>query len=129
MKLEPRYIVLKLKDIAAAGVTADEIAAFNVVCDKVSAWRTGAGKGLLECLVVEKDWPEYQPTLAALSDRVDGKEPAKRQGKPETGSDTADTWRNRYMETAGKLDAAVEGLQPAKRMMQAAQLRRKEGAK
>ena len=78
MKLEPRYIVLKLKDIAAAGVTADEIAAFNVVCDKVSAWRTGAGKGLLECLVVEKDWPEYQPTLAALSDRVDGKEPAER---------------------------------------------------
>lgn len=43
MKLENRYEVKKLK--------------------------TGE---LVDCLVIEKDWPEYEPTLALLSSRVDG---------------------------------------------------------
>ena len=50
MNLEPRYVVLKLKDMEAAGVTADEIAAFNAVRDKVSASRISSGKGLLASL-------------------------------------------------------------------------------
>lgn len=97
MNLEARYVVLKLKDMDAAGVTADEIAAFNSVCDKVSASRIGAAKGLLECLVIEKDWPEYQPTLAALSARVDGRMPADVQLDVDTSSDAASYWRDRYM--------------------------------
>jgi hypothetical protein len=80
MKLEPRYVVLKLKDMKAAGVTMAETTSFNVVCDKVTMHRLGAGKGMLECLVIEKDWPEYEPTLAMLEARVDGHyAPANRQ--------------------------------------------------
>lgn len=43
MKLEHRYDVIKLK----------------------------TGKPV-DCLVIEKDWPEYEPTLKMLADRVDG---------------------------------------------------------
>ena len=44
MEREQRYIVLKLKDIDAAGLTETELSAFNQVCDKVSATREAAGK-------------------------------------------------------------------------------------
>ena len=104
MKLEPRYVVVKLKDMEVAGVTSDELAAFNAVCDKVSASRIGAGKGLLEVLVIEKDWPEYRPTVAALSARVDGEKPA-------VGLPDESYWRDRYMQAAGKLDAAHDSMQ------------------
>lgn len=140
MNLEPRYVVLKLKDMEAAGVTADEIAAFNAVRDKVSASRISSGKGLLECLVIEKDWPEYRPTLDALSARVDGVpcapapeaagddgcwrdrymrdvEGLNSEGDPIGGEPPvglrrmADAWRARYMRISGEFDAMKENIQ------------------
>ena len=66
---EPRYIVLKVKDILAAGCTQAEIEDFNKVCDKVNLHRNTAGKPPLECVVVEKDWPEYEATWAAIEAR------------------------------------------------------------
>lgn len=70
-KREPRYVILKVKDIQAAGITGAEIAAFNAVCDKVSMSRIQRAKGLLECVVVEKDWPEFEPTWAAIKARME----------------------------------------------------------
>lgn len=67
---EPRYVVLKVTDIQAAALTAEETAAFNVVCDKVSMSRSQRAKGLLECVVVERDWPEFSPTWTAIECRV-----------------------------------------------------------
>ena len=73
MEREQRYIVLKLKDIDAAGLTETELSAFNQVCDKVSATREAAGKQPLYCAVVEADWPEYETVWAMIASRVDGK--------------------------------------------------------
>jgi hypothetical protein len=57
---EPRYVVLKLKDFDAAGVTPAERKAFNAVCDKINSYRIGAGKGLLYCVVIESNWKCYE---------------------------------------------------------------------
>lgn len=78
-KREQRYIVLKVTDILAARLTYEEIAAFNAVCDKVSISRVERAKGLLECVVVEKDWPEYETTWAAIAKRCASSEP---KGEP-----------------------------------------------
>ena len=73
-KREQRYVVVKTKDIDEAGCTQVERDAFNILCDKVAAHRISAGKGLLECVVVEKTWPEYEPAWAAIQRRVEGLE-------------------------------------------------------
>lgn len=72
MQLENRYIVLKLKDVKA--LPAYGLNQLDVVCHEVDAVRGKRGTEPLECLVIEKDWPEYEPALAMLSARVDGTE-------------------------------------------------------
>jgi len=69
-KLESRYIVLKLKD--ADRLSRRDQATLERICAKVRDIRTarGAMRDCM-CLVVEKDWPEYEPTLAAILARVD----------------------------------------------------------
>lgn len=69
---ERRYIVLKLTDVAAANLSPGETAFFNDMCDKISRARISQGKGLLECVVVEKDWPEYGSTWKAIENRMAG---------------------------------------------------------
>ena len=44
---------------------------------KVNRLRARAGKQQLRCVVVEHDWPEYEPTWAAIERRVDGGPNAK----------------------------------------------------
>lgn len=68
---EQRYVVLKITDIAAIGLSTVELAIFNATCDKVSRARIRRGKGPLECVVVERDWPEYEPTWQAIKQRMD----------------------------------------------------------
>jgi hypothetical protein len=63
---EQRYIVVKIKDLASADCTPEELDAFRVVCGKVIAHRIKSGKDPLECVVVEKDWKCYEPTWAAV---------------------------------------------------------------
>jgi hypothetical protein len=74
-KRERRYVVVKISDINAAGCTQQERDAFNALCDKVALYRNGAGKGPLECVVVESDWPEYEPTWEAIQRRMEGRQP------------------------------------------------------
>lgn len=76
---EQRYVVLKGTDIQAACLTDEEIAAFNAVCDKVGRSRNERAKGPLECVVVERDWPEYEPTWAAIAKRCT---PPEQEGEP-----------------------------------------------
>ncbi|MBV8248471.1 MAG: hypothetical protein JO200_08460 [Comamonas sp.] len=68
--LEPRYFVWKCSDMVAAGLTDQELDQLNAICAKVDAARAAAGKPDLECVVVEKDWPEYEPALKAIQQRV-----------------------------------------------------------
>lgn len=70
---EKRYIVVKISDLADARLTDEQIDAFNDVCDQVSRSRVANSKPPLQCVVVESDWPEYEPTWAAIEGRVTGR--------------------------------------------------------
>lgn len=75
MKLEQRYIILKQTDLDRAPLTEHMREMLEVICANVTIARIDAGKPMrLEAVVIEKDWPEYEPTFALLSARVDGQE-------------------------------------------------------
>lgn len=69
-KREKRYVVLKISDIRSAGLSEGEISRLNRVCDSVERSRAHRGKPPLNCVVVESDWPEYEPTWDAIKRRV-----------------------------------------------------------
>lgn len=87
MELQERYIVIKYKDLCRPAtsdhhssggelyikdaLTEREIAILFNLCKKITKSRLKRGKKEIEALVIEKDWPEYKPTLALLSARVD----------------------------------------------------------
>lgn len=71
MEREQRYIVLKLKDMEEASFPLGHIDAFNEICDAVNTTRIRRGAGLLECVVVEQDWPEYETVWRMIEARVD----------------------------------------------------------
>lgn len=77
MKREIRYMVLKLKD-AVAALTYDECKALDAMHAKIEAHRKARGAKMLKCVVVESDWPEYEPTWAAIAARMDGQPNAER---------------------------------------------------
>jgi hypothetical protein len=77
MKREQRYIVLKLKDLANV-LTREETKTLTALCNKVTEHRLLRGARLLTCVVVEDDWPEYEPTWAALERRMDSITQGKR---------------------------------------------------
>ncbi len=68
---ENRYIVFKKKDVQAA-LSRDESATLRRLVQKVDRHRLDNGKVPLVCVVVESDWPEYEPTWQAIERRVDG---------------------------------------------------------
>lgn len=69
MILEDRYTVIKHTDREGALTSAEEAALYRM-CTKVQAYRAKVGKPPLQGLFVKKDWPEYEPTLAAIASRV-----------------------------------------------------------
>lgn len=69
MKRENRYLVLKRTDMAAA-LSEREINRLNQLGAKVAGGRRKARKKPFMCVVVESDWPEYEPTWKAIEDRV-----------------------------------------------------------
>ena len=68
-KREFRYLVLKFKD-ANEHLSETEKRQLALLAGKVDAGRAEAGKMPLECVVVESDWPEYEPTWAAIEARM-----------------------------------------------------------
>ena len=72
---EERYIVFKLSDVEEHFTPGErqQLARLAVV---QRAGRSEAGKPLLRCVVVEKDWPEYEPTWKAIEARMTGAQPA-----------------------------------------------------
>lgn len=68
-ELERRYVVFKLKDIEPLPQRVKD--ALFVVESAVQQARHERGADPdMPCLVVEKDWPEYAPTLAAILARA-----------------------------------------------------------
>lgn len=70
MKLEQRYIVLKGKDVEKY-LQNNQKDTLVDICAVISMERAAAGRNVMEAIVIEKDWPEYKPTLKLLSERVD----------------------------------------------------------
>ena len=67
-KREERYIVFKMSDLGNS-LKGDEI---RRLAREYAEQRRLKGKDPLECVVVESDWPEYEPTWRAIEVRVTG---------------------------------------------------------
>ena len=69
---EERYVVFKVSDLGNS-LKGDEI---RRLAREYAEQRRLKGKEPLECVVVEKDWPEYEPTWKAIEARMTGAQPA-----------------------------------------------------
>lgn len=70
MNLENRYLVIKRADIEKyLGFGAQEMLAG--VANTIEDARQADKRSPLECVVIESDWPEYEPTISALETRID----------------------------------------------------------
>ena len=68
---EERYLVFKISDVIEH-LTTTEALQLARLYEIQRVGRKEAGKSELECVVVEKDWPEYEPTWKAIEARVSG---------------------------------------------------------
>lgn len=66
--LEPRYLVFKRKDVR--DLPAQDQVTLERIAMTLHQRRGDEGRVALECLVIEKDWPEYNPALLMLTRRV-----------------------------------------------------------
>lgn len=66
---EHRYLVIKVKD-AREYLDAQDQHLLDEISDRIDLGRIRAGKEPLEYVVVERDWPEYEPTWAAIEARI-----------------------------------------------------------
>ena len=92
LKREERYLVFKLSDVEEH-FTPGEKQQLARLAEVQRVGRSEAGKPPLECVVVEADWPEYEPTWKAIEARVAGERLAP--SMPSTDiyvSDTGHTW-------------------------------------
>ena len=71
---EARYIVLKISDYNQC-LTDKEVIELSNIVYKVDAYRRRQGKDILQAVVVEHDWPEYEPVWQAIEDRVTKEKP------------------------------------------------------
>jgi len=71
---ESRYLTLKLGDIYEAQraglIPMGHFDVLRQIAEAVDTVRANRQREPLECLIVEKDWPEYLPTLKLLGARV-----------------------------------------------------------
>ena len=73
---EERYIVFKLADVEK-DFFPSEISQLLRLYETQQSMRKQSGKPPLDCVVVESDWPEYEPTWRAIEARVAGTQPAQ----------------------------------------------------
>ena len=72
---EERYLIFKLSDVEEHFTPREKQQLARLV-EVQRVGREEAGKAPLECVVVESDWPEYEPTWKAIEARVTGAQPA-----------------------------------------------------
>jgi hypothetical protein len=73
MNLENRYFVVKRSDLNLGAIIemAPANASMRHLAEIAETNRSDRGALPLQCLVIEKDWPEYPVVLKMLADRVD----------------------------------------------------------
>ena len=74
-KREERYLVFKLSDVEEH-FTPSERQQLARLAEVQRVGRSESGKPLLECVVIEADWPEYEQTWNAIEVRMTGTQPA-----------------------------------------------------
>lgn len=74
MKREFRYAVIKLKD-AQKYLSYDENKQLIALMQKVDRGRMLERKEPINCVCVEKDWPEYEKVWKMIEERVDAEKP------------------------------------------------------
>ena len=74
MERENRYLVIKRSDLRMAEklLKPEAFEALEILEKMSNQVRANRGKSPLCCVVVESDWPEYEPTWQAIEGRVDG---------------------------------------------------------
>ena len=70
---ENRYVVFKRSDMRKY-LSQSECKQVEGLALHICLSREGDGKHPLNCLVVESDWPEFEPTWGAIEARVTGAE-------------------------------------------------------
>jgi hypothetical protein len=70
-KRETRYVVVKVKD-ANTYLSVGEKMQLEAITAKIELGRRLDGKRDVECVCVESDWPEYEPTWKAIEARMKG---------------------------------------------------------
>ena len=76
-KREQRYFVVKVKD-AKEYLDTRQLEKLAEIADTILEGREKDGIPAVECVVVESDWPEYEPTWKAIEARVTGAQPAQK---------------------------------------------------
>ena len=66
---EPRYVVLKLKDVCKYLDPIDKEVLMDIG-NKVAKGRRNDGKPPFNAVVVEQDWPEFELAWAAIEARM-----------------------------------------------------------
>lgn len=66
---EERYLVLKYSDLKEC-LSEDENETLHSLVLKNDSYRRKNGKPILEAVVIEKDWPEYETVWKMLETRV-----------------------------------------------------------
>ena len=105
-KQEERYVVFKLSDVEEHFTPGEKQQLARLV-EVQRVGREEAGKPLLRCVVVEKDWPEYEPTWKAIEARVTGTQNALEEiAMYRKARDERDTLRAAVRHEADCVDAA-----------------------
>lgn len=95
---EARYAVLKSADVMQC-LTVSEFIELRRIQAKVEEHRAEIGKPPLDCVVVESDWPEYEPTWRAIEARVTGAQPAPSFADAYQGAmEEVAIWKKRALE-------------------------------
>lgn len=69
-ELDTRYIIIKYSD-ANACLTEDERISLSNLLFKIGDHRQKRSQTyVVEGVVIERDWPEYNPTVKLLTDRI-----------------------------------------------------------
>lgn len=63
-------MVIKIKDLQVTLTETEEQILFKLT-NKIENTRIIQGRGMMNAVVIEHDWPEYEPTWQALEQRVD----------------------------------------------------------
>lgn len=95
---EERYIVFKVLDVERYLTQADQ-EYLSMMKHEIDAGRDCANKPPFKGLIVEADWPEYEPTWKAIEDRVTGAQPAPSFADAYQGAmEEVAIWKKRALE-------------------------------